>query len=67
MTLAIVNVFPEPVTPSNVTESTPLSSASQMPLIAEGWSPEGLYSEFILNLAIVIPRTPRVLSCKYSQ
>ena len=45
MTLAIVKVLPEPVTPSRVCSSrprfTPLARAS----IASGWSPEGLNSE----------------------
>ena len=52
VTFAIVKVFPEPVTPSSVTASTPSFSASHIPLIAAGWSPEGLYSESILNFAI---------------
>ena len=55
MTFAIVNVLPEPVTPSRVTASTPLSKASHIPFIADGWSPEGLYSESILNFAISYP------------
>ena len=41
MTLAIVNVFPEPVTPSSVTLSTPCDKAPQRASMASGWSPEG--------------------------
>ena len=52
MTLAIVNVFPEPVTPRSVTASEPWFSAEQIPSIADGWSPAGLYAELILNFIV---------------
>ena len=49
ITLAIVNVLPEPVTPSSVLCLQPLRSASTSCAIASGWSPVGLYSETSLK------------------
>ena len=43
--LAIVNVLPEPVTPSRVTASAPALTASQISLMASGWSPVGRYGD----------------------
>ena len=54
MTLAMEKVLPEPVTPSSVTASEPCLMAEQIPSIASGWSPDGLYSDDILN-CIALP------------
>lgn len=45
MTFAMVKVFPEPVTPKRVTAGTPFVREEQMPSMAEGWSPAGLYED----------------------
>ena len=47
---AIVNVLPEPVTPSNVWYFFPASIPLDKYSIACGWSPVGLYSECNLNI-----------------
>src|SRR5437867_9735429 len=49
MTLAIVNVLPEPVTPSSVWCASPRCRPSVRPSMAWGWSPVGRKSETILN------------------
>ena len=41
MTLAIVKVFPEPVTPSSVWKRSPRASPAVSSAIARGWSPAG--------------------------
>jgi hypothetical protein len=41
ITLAIVNVFPEPVTPSSVWNASPSFSPSTSAAMAAGWSPAG--------------------------
>ena len=41
MTLAIVKVLPEPVTPSSVCFARPLRAPSTSCAIAWGWSPAG--------------------------
>jgi len=41
MTLAIVYVLPEPVTPSSTCSSMPFSSPCTSVSIASGWSPDG--------------------------
>ncbi len=43
MTLAIVKVLPDPVTPSRVWNVRPSSSPSQICAMAAGWSPAGGY------------------------
>ena len=45
ITLAMVNVFPEPVTPNNVCAGVPSLTPSTSCRIASGWSPIGLYSD----------------------
>ena len=49
MTLATVNVLPEPVTPSNVWCLRPFSRPVASFSIACGWSPVGLYSDVSSN------------------
>ena len=41
MTLAMVNVFPDPVTPSNVCAGSPSCTPSVSCAMASGWSPVG--------------------------
>ncbi len=43
MTLAMVKVLPEPVTPSRVWNTSPFSTPSTKPSMAVGWSPAGGY------------------------
>ena len=43
ITLAIVKVLPEPVTPSSVWNASPSSMPSTSCSIAVGWSPAGRY------------------------
>ena len=50
MMFAIVNVLPEPVTPSNTWCFMPFSSPSVSFAMAWGWSPVGAYSECSLNM-----------------
>jgi hypothetical protein len=45
MTLAIVNVFPEPVTPSKTWSRRPSSTPRTNASMARGWSPLGSYSD----------------------
>lgn len=52
MTLAIVKVLPEPVTPIKVWNFLPACRLSTSRSIACGWSPAGLNSLFSLNFAI---------------
>jgi hypothetical protein len=52
MTLAMVNVLPEPVTPKSTWEWSPRSSPSVNWRIASGWSPVGLYFDVSLKFAI---------------
>ena len=42
MTLAIVKVLPDPVTPSKVCSSSPLSRPMDRASMAWGWSPAGV-------------------------
>ena len=43
ITLAIVKVLPEPVTPSSVWKASPSRTPSTSLAIASGWSPDGGY------------------------
>ena len=45
MTLAMVKVLPEPVTPSRTWSRSPVAAVATSSAMAEGWSPAGLYSE----------------------
>ena len=56
ITLAIVKVLPEPVTPSSVTSVTPSLRAEQSWSMASGWSPEGLKGDCILNFIRVFQK-----------
>ena len=49
MTFAMVNVLPEPVTPSSVWYRSPRSRPPTSVSIACGWSPVGSKSETSLN------------------
>ena len=51
MTLAIVNVLPEPVTPSSTWLRSPRLSPSTSSGIARAWSPFSSKSETSLNLS----------------
>jgi len=56
MTLAIVCVLPDPVTPSKVCAPNPASRPEESFSIACGWSPVGRYSLFTLKSARVSMR-----------
>ena len=45
MTLAMVKVLPEPVTPRRTCSFSPLSMPAAKAAMASGWSPEGWYSD----------------------
>jgi hypothetical protein len=49
MTLAIVKVFPDPVTPKSVWNLAPAFNPSVSFFIASGWSPSGLNLDEILK------------------
>src|SRR3990172_4488270 len=49
ITLAIVKVLPDPVTPSSTWRDTPRESPSMSPRIASGWSPDGGNGNFRRN------------------
>ena len=49
MTLAIVNVLPEPVTPSKTCSSRPIFTPCASFSMASGWSPVGLKGACSLN------------------
>src|SRR5205807_191910 len=51
-TFAIVNVLPEPVTPSRVWCLAPALSPSVRLAIASGWSPAGSYDETSSNICL---------------
>ena len=53
MTLAIVNVFPDPVTPRSVCAGKPSLIPCVSSAIASGWSPVGLNGETILNSIVL--------------
>ena len=53
ITLAMVKVLPEPVTPSSVTSLTPDCKAETSSLMASGWSPDGLYSDSRMNFKTI--------------
>lgn len=54
ITLAIVNVFPEPVTPMRVWDFLPSFRACVSLSMASGWSPAGLKALFNLNMLIFV-------------
>src|SRR5579859_5834400 len=56
MTLAIVIVFPEPVTPSNVWKRSPRSRPAESSAIARGWSPAGRNGAWRSNRGPAIER-----------
>ena len=45
MTLAMVKVLPEPVTPKSTCSERPFSTPAARASIASGWSPEGVKGE----------------------
>ena len=53
MTLAMVKVFPDPVTPKRTCALSPRNSPVVSCRMASGWSPVGLKSEEILKSVIL--------------
>src|SRR5450432_2559728 len=49
MTLAMLNVLPEPVIPRSTWQRSPLSMPRHISAIARGWSPRGMNSETSWN------------------
>ena len=56
ITLATVNVLPDPVTPNKTWLLSPRSNPSVNSLIASGWSPVGLYFDVNLKFIISVKR-----------
>ncbi|CDE85268.1 unknown [Coraliomargarita sp. CAG:312] len=62
MTFAIVNVLPEPVTPTRVEYFEPPPRAEQRASTACGWSPESGYFECSLKIESILKKIFNSLS-----
>ena len=63
---AIVNVFPDPVTPNNVAYFSLLFIALTIDFIACGWSPVGLKSDFNSKSKYITPSSEHYSNkCNY--